>query len=276
MAAQTYYWTDDDGDHSFINPTGNNWRTAAGVAAGAGVFPGSVQADNLLLADYAAAAPSVAIDQSGTYAATTTTSLGILNVTVEDGYAYALGTKESPFGVEVAATAVWTFKGNDHGDIWMFGDTAAVAAVHVLDCSSSGIHLAFGTTICTLANIMAGTVYLEPSMHGVTSLGVTTLNCAAQPNGSQPTIYIDAPVTTLNNYGAVIEWRAGTIGTLNNYGGTTRCEKSTTARTLTASNCYGGTVDFRTGKPGTITLTGAIAYKGGEILWDIGESLQRS
>jgi hypothetical protein len=202
--------------------------------------------------------------------------LGVLNVTVEDGYAYALGTREAPLALEVAATAVWTFKGNDHGDLWLVGDTAAVAAVHVLDCSSSAIHLAFGTTICTLANITAGTVYLEPSLIGITSLGVTTLNCWQQSNGSQPTVYIDAPITTLNNYGAIIEWRAGTIGTLNNYAGEIRCAKSTTARVLTASNCYGGTVDFRTGKPGTITLTGAIAYKGGDILWNIGESLQRS
>jgi hypothetical protein len=53
MAATTWYWTNDDGDGDIENPTGTNWRTAAGVPAGAGVFPGSLFADSVVFPAWA-------------------------------------------------------------------------------------------------------------------------------------------------------------------------------------------------------------------------------
>ena len=355
----TYYWTDDDGDHDFENPSGNNWKTAAGVSIGNGtaktftvatttdvltatshglvpgqavrltttdtlpdglsllttyyagaidgndfklystaakgvagstdqvtiddagtgthtvtplLYPGVAAADAIIFPSYAAAAPSVSMNQASN-------PNGINNLTVEDGYAYGIGTRENPLYLKQAAAGTWTFKGNDHLDIWIVSGTTAVAVVRVLDCSTSyAIHLAFGTAAATLADVTAGSVVFESSLFGVTSLGVATLNTSKQVSGAQPSVTVDCPVTTaLNNYGAVVDWVSGTIANLSNYDGTFRCSKSTAARTLTASTCYGGTVDFRTGVKGVLTLTAAIKFDGGSSpLWDFGESLQRS
>jgi len=271
MPAQTYYWTDDDGDGDFENPTGTNWRTAAGVAAGAGVYPGSAQADNVVFPSYAAGAPSVNVDQSAN-------ANGITNVTVEAGYAYAAGTREAPLYLKVAGAATWTFKGSSHGDIWIVSGTAAITALNILKTASSSdaLHLAFSHAVTT-ANVTGGNIWFDDALFGVSSVGEATLNVSTQSGGSQPNLRVFAPVTTvLNNYGGKVYWNAGTVTAFNQYEGTFTCEESVTARTLTASACYGGTVDLRTGIPGTITLTAPIAYKGGSIYFDVGENLQRS
>jgi len=271
MAAQTLYWTSDDGDGDFNNPTGNNWRTAAGVAAGAGVYPGSAFVDSIVFPSYAAGAPSVNMNQSAN-------ANGIASLTVEDGYAYAIGTRENPLYIKVAGTATWTFKGNDHGDIWLVSGTAAITALNILKTSSSSdaLHLAFSHAV-TAVNVTGGNVTFDDVLFGISSAGAATLDASKQAGGSQPILRILAPVTTcLGNYGAKIYWNAGTIAELNNYDGTFTCEESVTVRTLVASTCYGGTVDLRKGVPGKITLTAAIKYYGGNIYFDVGESLQRS
>jgi hypothetical protein len=265
----TLYYTDDDGDHDIQNPTGNDWKTAAGVAAGAGVYPGSAQADNVLFPSYAAAAPTVNVNQSAN-------ANGWINLTVEDGYTPGLGTREAPLYAKVAGTATWTFEGDDHGNIWMVTGTAALTVLNITKCKSgSELHFSFSHAPVT-THVTAGTVFFEPTLFGVATAGLVTLNISKQASGTQPTVYIGGAVTTLNVFGGKVYWLAGTITTLNMYAGEFRCEKSTTARTVTNSNCYGGTVDFSTGVPGRITLTNPIAYKDGEVRWDRGESLQRS
>lgn len=266
----TYYWTDDDGDGDFENPTGNNWRTAAGVAAGAGVYPGSAQADNIVFPSYAAAAPSVNVDQSAN-------ANGITNLTVEDGYAYAIGTRENPLYLKVAGSATWTFNGNDHGNIWIVSGTAAIATLNILKTASSddALHLVFSHAV-TAANLTGGTVWFDDTLFGVNSAGVVTLNASNQVGGSQPVLRLLAPVTTaLNNRGAKIYWNVGTLTKVNQYDGTTTAEEGVTARTLTNCDYYGGTLDLRTGVADKVTVTNAIAMYGASsgVLFDTAQTI---
>jgi len=270
MPAQEYYWTDDDGDHDFENPTGKNWKTAAGVAAGAGVYPGSAAADSIVFPSWAAGAPTVNVDQSAN-------ANGIVNVTVEDGYLYGVGTNEAPLVLKAAGSPVWTFKGTtqgESGELWIVATNAALTTVNILN--TSALHLV-SVVAMTTVNVVGGNVTFDSSLAGNTNAGVTTLNAGIAGNVAQPQVVVDCPViTALNNRGAKISWRSGTIGAYNNYSGTFECAGSQTARTLTASTCYGGVMDFRTGVAGKITLTAALAYKGGQVYWDAGENLQRS
>lgn len=271
MSATTFYWTDDDGDHDIENPTGNNWKTAAGVAAGAGVYPGSAFADGVVFPSWAAGAPTTNINQSDS-------ANGIVNLTVEDGYAYGGGTREAPMIWKVAGSPVWTFRGDDHGDLYLVSTAAALVTVNVLKTKSSAdaLHLVPVVAITTL-NVAGGNLVLDSALAGNTSAGAATINTSLVSGVALPQVAVDCPITTvLTNRGAKVTWKSGTITALNNYSGDFLCAGSLTARTLTASTCYGGSIDLRTGVPGTITLTAAIAYQGGAIYFDLGENLQRS
>jgi hypothetical protein len=272
MAAQTYFWTDADADHDFENPTGNNWVTENGTAAGAGVYPGSVQADHAIFDGRADAAPSVNLDQSAN-------ANGLLSVQVLEGYTFGLGTQEAPFYFKAAAGCAVTVNATEHGNLWLVSGTNAVAALNILATSTDkdAVHIVFGAAACTLANVTTGNVWFDASLFGVASAGIVTLNLTNQPDMAAPAVVLAAPVTTaLNRWGGTCRWDAGTIALLNGYAGLLYAYRSLTARTLSSGTNWDGTTDLRTGKPGTITLTAPIAYKGGEILWEPGENLQRS
>jgi len=271
-SAASYYWTGDDDDGDFQNGTGNNWDSSTGTAAGAGNYPSKANADSIVLPSWG----SYDIDTNVNNSAATGS---IVNVTVEDGFAHAVGSRAVPLYLKMSGSPALKFDSDDHGDIYLLTGTTAVASCNVLKTADSedALHLGFGSTICTLLNVLGGTVVLDATLFGVTNLGATTLTVAKQEALAAPNLMLAAPVATmLTNRGGVIDWIAGTVDELKNHDGTFRCEKSTTARTLTASTCYGGVVDFRTGVPGTITLTADIAYLGGEVYWDFGENLGRS
>jgi hypothetical protein len=156
--------------------------------------------------------------------------------------------------------------------------TAALASLAIIRAKSgSEIHLVFGAAAATLVNVSAGEVYFDADCFGVSTSGITTLNIGAQPTGQAPTVYVAGAVATLNLYGGTVEWLKGTLTAVNQFGGTFRCGKSVSARTCTTFIKYGGETDFRTGKPGVLTFTNAVQYKGGIMpVFDIGESLQRS
>ena len=273
-AGKTYYWNGDaaDGDHQ----NDENWAEADGAALASSVpYPGGKTGvdDSIVYPSWATHAVTTNLDNSASDGT-------IVNVTVEDGFpAYAIGTRENPLYLKMGGSPALKFDSADHGDIYLVTGTAAVVSCNVLKTAASddALHLAFGGTICTLLNILGGTVVLDAALFGVTNLGATTMNVGKQTVLSPPNVALAAPIgTMLNNRGGIIDWLAGTVDELKNFSGTFRCEKSTTARTLTASTIYGGVVDFRTGVPGTLTLTAAIAKLGGEVYWDDGESLQRS
>ena len=269
--AATYYWKGTDADGDFRNTTGNNWVNSTGTVAGAGKYPSLAYADTIILPDFGAYAITTNLNNSAAAGS-------IVAFTRQQGFAYGFGTVQNPLYLKLSGSPVFRFEDDSEGDMYLITGTTAISALHVLKTGSSddALHLVTSHAVTT-ANITAGNVVLDSSLFGVASTGIATLNLSKQSGGSQPTVTSHAPVTTaLNNYGGKFYWNEVTIGALNNYDGTFSCEKSTIARTLTASTCYGGTVDFRTGKPGTITLTAPIAYKGGAIYWDLGESLQRS
>jgi len=272
-SAADYYWVGTDADGDFINPTGNNWESSTGVVAGADKYPSLANADSIIFPPWGAHAVTANLDNSGRTGS-------IVNVTVQDGFpAYAIGTHQDPLYLKMSGSPALKFESADAGDMYFAFGTTAVASCNVLRTGDSddALHLIFGATICTLLNVLGGTVVLDAALFGVTNLGATTLNVGKQASLAAPNLTLDAPVgTMLNNRGGIIDWISGTLDELKNYSGTFRCERSTTARTLTASTIYGGVVDFRTGVPGTLTLTAAIAKLGGEVYWDDGESLQRS
>lgn len=270
-SAADYYWVGTDADGDFQNPTGNNWVSSAGVVAGAGIYPSVANADSIILPDYGAYAITTNLNNSGATGS-------IVNFTRRQGFGYAVGTAQNPLYLKLSGSPAFRFEDDSSGDMYIITGTTAIAALHVLKTGSSAdaLHLVMSNA-ATVANISAGNVKLDASLFGVSSAGVVTLNLSKQSGGAQPVVTSRAPITTaLNNYGGKFYWNEATIAALNNYAGAFSCERSTLARILSASTCFGGTVDFRTGVPGTITLTAAIAYKGGMIYWDIGESLQRS
>lgn len=277
-SAATYYWAGTDAEGYYKNATGNNWVNAAGTVAGAGKYPGLANADSIVFPSWAVHALSAnAVDDADLNNAALTGS--IVDITVDDGFAHAIGSRQYPLYLKMSGSPALKFDSDDHGDIYLLTGTTAVASCNVLKTADSedALHLGFGSTICTLLNVLGGTVVLDATLFGVTNLGATTLTVAKQEALAAPNLMLAAPVATmLTNRGGVIDWIAGTVDELKNHDGTFRCEKSTTARTLTASTCYGGVVDFRTGVPGTITLTADIAYLGGEVYWDFGENLGRS
>lgn len=275
MAAKTFFWVGGDATPDFENPVGTNWEEENGTAAGAGVYPGSAFADSIVFDGRAKCAPSVKLNQSAN-------ANGIVNLEVRDGYAFGLGTQEDPFYIKAAGAGVWTFNGQDHGELFIIGGTAAVADVRILKTPApttdvpAWLHLVFGGVIATLAQVIGGAVRFEKSLFGVTSLGITTFNVGQGPSGSEPVWYLHAPVTTLNRWAGQGWWNDGLIGTLNGYGGTLRRDQTLAALTVTTPKNYGGTMDFRCGVPGRTTLTNPILVAGGEVLFDFGESLQRS
>ena len=273
-ATATYYWAGTDADEDYQNGTGGNWVSSTGVVAGAGLYPGktAAHADSIVLPSYAESAITVNVDNSaggGT----------IVDVTVEDGFAFAIASRAAPLYLKSAGTGVWRFDSEDNGDIYIVSGTAAVAAIHVLRTSSSddALHLVFGGAAATLANIMGGNVTFDTNLFGVTNLGVATVNVNRQSGGSEPTVNIDAPVgTALNVYDGAVYWNGGTVTLLDERGGVVSCEKSTTARTLTNANFRGGTLDLQTGVAETVTVTNPIAVLGGDtqnIRWDIGQTV---
>jgi hypothetical protein len=276
MAAGTYYWTDDDGDGDVENPTGNNWRTAAGAAMGAGHYPGELFADSVVYPSWAAGPPTVNIDQGDS-------ACGIVNLTIEDGYGWGMGTRELPTVWKCASTPVWTVTASGELPIYLVATTVALTKVNVQKTAeiADALHLVSVVAI-TVLNVQAGYVTLDAQLAGNVNAGATALNAYMIPGLAQPEIVIDAPVGTLSNRGAKVTWKSGAVGPLIHYSGSFLCAGSLAARTLAAaSKVYGGLVDLTTGVPGTITLgvgtlVGAIAYLGGEIRWDVGENLQRS
>jgi len=269
----TYHWYGADSGNEGKFETAANWYTPAGVVSTE--YPGQNQADNIVFDAWAAHAMDAAadLDQSAN-------PNGIEDVTFQDSFgAYAVGTRKNPLYLKLAATPELKFNSAGAGDIYLVTGTTAVTACNVLRTGSSddALHLVFSSTICTLLNVTGGTVVLDSELFGVASLGATTFNIGKQAALAAPNVMLSAPVATLlNNRGGNVDWLAATIADLKNYDGTFRCAKSTAARTLTASTIYGGVVDFRTGVPGTLTLTAAIAYLGGEVRFDYGENLQRS
>ena len=261
MAAKTYFWTGTDGDGDIENPTGNNWVEENGTPAGAGVYPGSVQADHVVFDGRALAAPLLNLDQAAN-------ANGILDLAVRKGFAFALGAIAAPLVWKIAAgSPVWRFEGTEHGALYLVATTAALAEVHVMatpDDDASALNLVTAVAV-TEMRVIGGRVLLPKSLFGVTAAGVATLNVAAKPNAAAPIVRSWQPVTTvLNLHGGDFYWNEGALTQYYNFGGALRCQDSTIARTMTSGTQYAGSTDLRTGKSGTITLTNPLVYDGGQ------------
>lgn len=275
MPAKTYHWTGEDATPNIENPVGNNWREEDGTAAGAGVFPGSAQADNVIFDGRALAAPALNLNQDDS-------AFGILDLTVGEGYRFGIGAIDAPLVWKIAAgSPVWRFESDEHGALYIVATTAAIAEVHVVrtpDDENSALSLLAADAAITLMNITGGRVNLPATMAGETSAGVATMNVDVRPDAPIPVVRSWAAVATaLNLRGGEFRWNQGTLTQLNNYGGTLACKESVLARTMTNGTQYDGLTDLRTGEVGKITLTNPFQYKGGgHPLFDIGTLLQSS
>jgi hypothetical protein len=269
MDANTYIWT---GATSNDPNLAENWLVQRTGAVSA-VIPGSAAADSLLFDGRAVAACGT------TNFAVLGTGSGIVNVTVRPDFAYTIGSQANPLRIVVTAAGVWNINSAGAGNCYLVstGGTLTVLNVTGTAPGADALHLAAIDHAITKANITGGNVTFDDVLGIDAGLAVASMDVSAQASGSEPSVTLGIPVSTLLNvFGGTVDWLKGTIAELRTYSGTLRCEKSLTARTLTASKAYGGTVDLRTGVPLTVTLTAAILQAGGQVHFDIGTNLQQS
>ena len=273
MAADTYYWTGDAADGDYRNTLGNNWvLLSTKAAAAAEAYPGKTDADTIIFPSWAAGAPTTNLDNSGTTGS-------VVSVTVQPGYAYAIGTVENPLYLKTSGSPVWTFDSADAGDIYLMSGSGTVATVYVNQTGDGddALHLAFVTAAATAVYVASGNVTFDDTLFYATAAGVVTLTTYSQASRTSPVVTVRAPVTTkLVARAGTVYWEKGTITNTDVQGATVTAERSSTGPTLTNATYYGGKLLLATGGA-NLTVSNAISVKGdlfnGNFSANIGQSV---
>jgi len=260
MASETFYWHGADEDGDYQNAVGNNWVKASdGQVAGAGVYPGAGagDTDSIVLPAWAAGDLTANLDNSD--------SAGVVvNITVQSGFKYAVGTARNPLYVKQHTSGTWTFDSADAGDMYLMSGTGTVAAVYVNQTNSGddALHLAFVTNPAASVYVVSGNLTLDAALFFTASAGVDTLLVFGQTNRPAPVVNLRAPVTTnLLAQAGTVYWESGTITQATIQGGVVTAERSLAGPTLTDATYYAGSLLLRTAGA-DLTITNPISVKG--------------
>jgi len=259
----TYHWYGADSGNEGDFEVAANWYTPSGTVATE--YPGENQTDHIVFDDRAANDLDTNTDQSAN-------PNGIANITVKDGFSYAIGAASEPLILKLAGSPAWLFNGEDHGDLYLVGTTTAVASCHVIKTAESddALHLVFADSAATAVRVSNGTVHFDALLGGQSSSGVATLIVAEQGTSTEATVILDAPIgTNLILHAGVVYWLGGTVTALTQYDGTFTAERAPAGPTLTDATFYGGTLKLETGGA-DLTITNAINVYGNtaNVTWN--------